>query len=425
MALELSNRFPAPPGLADEGLQRTKRQVQHPDHLSLSDSDTDTEDDDVRETGSDSETEPNEAPQMQSRLSVQGPAHFPAKKEDSGDQTQPKTDGDLHIHSVLECGCEVMTCQFSNDGSLLAVGLCDGSIKVYSTDSGELTQTLKDSSSVLSALPVTSLRFTQSGQSHCLLLATYASGSVRCWYIWGQQCVWWLKEARDGERMQRQTLSLSISPSGQQALTGGSDSFIYLYDLATHHRRQIFGASGMKTVMDGHWLRVIAVSFHPEKETQFISGGWDNTIQFWDTRQQHSVRMISGPHVCGDALHIDPSANQILSGSWRKHNSLEVWDYDSGKKVSEVPQDPHGDSKIYTCHWFGQDHIIAAGTQANMLRVIDRRSLTTESKLFGLPSAVFSSSVCPSGQWAGLIAATSGDRVFLLSRNQHVKKHHL
>lgn len=35
-------------------------------------------------------------------------------------------------------------------------------------------------------------------------------------------------------------------------------------------------------------------------------------------------RRLYGPHVCGDALHIDPSTNQILSGSWRKHTTLEV-----------------------------------------------------------------------------------------------------
>ena len=31
--------------------------------------------------------------------------------------------------------------------------------------------------------------------------------------------------------------------------------------------------------MDGHRSRVFAVTFHPERETEFISAGWDNTIQ--------------------------------------------------------------------------------------------------------------------------------------------------
>ncbi|XP_055777472.1 U5 small nuclear ribonucleoprotein 40 kDa protein-like isoform X1 [Salvelinus fontinalis] len=343
--------------------------------------------------------------------------------------TQPKTKGELHIHSVLECGSEVMTCQFNNEGTLLAVGLSDGAIKLYSMDNGNFLQTLRDSSSILSSLPVTALRFTLSSQSRCLLLATYASGLVRSWYVWGGECLWGVRDVGEtgggeGGGGQRQTLSLSVSPSGEKAATGGSDSAIHLYDLSTHQRLMTCKASSTRTVMDGHCFRVFAVTFHPEMEREFISGGWDNTIQFWDTRQQHSVRMLSGPHVCGDTLQIDPAVNHILSGSWRKDNALEIWDYVSGQKVTEVPHDYQGESKIYTCHWLGQDHIVAAGSQSNMLRVINRWTMTTESRLLGLSSAVFGSSVCLAGKWTGLIAATSGTSVYLLERDgqQHSKK---
>ncbi|XP_026864999.1 WD repeat-containing protein 38-like isoform X2 [Electrophorus electricus] len=424
--LELSSSLMASSVVVDGGLRRTTCRY-HREEITLhSTSDSETEPENDSETGSDSETEPHDADQTQEEepppgpSSAEGPAPFTGHGEAA--QSQPTTDGNLRIHLVLECEAVVMACQFSIDGSLLAVGLADGSIKVYSTDNGDLIRILRDSSSVLPALPVTSLRFTISAQSHCLLLATYASGRVRCWYVWGGECVWWVREARDcggrlGVREQRQTLCLSISASGERILTGGCDAAIHIYDLSTHQRLQIYRASSMRTVMDGHCSRVFAVTFHPERDTQFISGGWDSTIQFWDTRQEHSVRMFSGPHVCGEALHIDPSTNQILCGSWRKYNTLEAWDYNSGKKVFDVPEDPHGDSRVYTCHWFGQDYITAAGGQSNMLRVVDRHRLTTASRLFGLSAAVYSSAVCLSGKWAGLIAAASGDSVFLLNRN--------
>lgn len=50
----------------------------------------------------------------------------------------------------------------------------------------------------------------------------------------------------------------------------------FFFNLAEH-------CSPTRTVMDGHRFRVFAVSFHPERETQFISGGWDNTIQVKDS----------------------------------------------------------------------------------------------------------------------------------------------
>ena len=35
-------------------------------------------------------------------------------------------------------------------------------------------------------------------------------------------------------------------------------------------------------------------------------------------------RKISGPHVCGDALDIEPSTLNIVTGSWRHYDPLEV-----------------------------------------------------------------------------------------------------
>ena len=35
-------------------------------------------------------------------------------------------------------------------------------------------------------------------------------------------------------------------------------------------------------------------------------------------------RKIYGPHICGDALDIDPTHNHIITGSWRKENVLQV-----------------------------------------------------------------------------------------------------
>ena len=35
-------------------------------------------------------------------------------------------------------------------------------------------------------------------------------------------------------------------------------------------------------------------------------------------------RKISGPHVCGDALDIEPFTLSLLTGSWRQQDQLEV-----------------------------------------------------------------------------------------------------
>ena len=63
--------------------------------------------------------------------------------------------------------------------------------------------------------------------------------------------------------------------------------------------------------MDGHRSRVFGVCFNPRSSHELISGGWDNTIQFWDIRQPYALRRISGAHICGDALDISRNGKEV------------------------------------------------------------------------------------------------------------------
>lgn len=76
--------------------------------------------------------------------------------------------------------------------------------------------------------------------------------------------------------------------------------------------------------MDGHKNRIHAIRSHPEMDTIFLSGGWDETIHYWDERATHSQKHFAGPHLCGDALDIVPDINVILTGSWRRNSTLQV-----------------------------------------------------------------------------------------------------
>ena len=48
------------------------------------------------------------------------------------------------------------------------------------------------------------------------------------------------------------------------------------------------------TVMDGHMGRVFSLKYHPSDPRVLVSAGWDDTVQFWDTRSKHSVRYTLG-----------------------------------------------------------------------------------------------------------------------------------
>ena len=85
----------------------------------------------------------------------------------------------------------------------------------------------------------------------------------------------------------------------------------------------------------------------------FCVSGWDNTIQFWDVRTGYSSRSIFGPHLCGDALDVQPvTGAEILTGSWTESpNALQRWDYGTGKLLEDIP-------------WNGQPAVNAAAPAA-------------------------------------------------------------
>lgn len=63
--------------------------------------------------------------------------------------------------------------------------------------------------------------------------------------------------------------------------------------------------------MDGHKSRVFSACFNPKSAHELISAGWDDTVQFWDTRQAHALRYISGVHMCGDGLDISKNGKEV------------------------------------------------------------------------------------------------------------------
>ncbi|XP_069840548.1 uncharacterized protein [Dendropsophus ebraccatus] len=322
----------------------------------------------------------------------------------------PSTEGELHLEREIDCGEEVMSCRFNPSGSLLAVGLITGTIKVYSMPDGKYVHTLKDDQSIAQRLPVTALRFHPSRPSSKgdLLLATYAGGQVKFWHLSTQSCIRSLTE-------DRQTLAATFSPTGSHFLTAGSSDEIFVYDAETMMCVNVCQPSPSLSVMDGHRSRIFGLTFHPLSEENFLSGGWDDTVQFWDIRQKHSLRRISGPHVCGDALDIDPDTQEILIGSWRKEENLQVWDSQTGQKIQTVPDDYRGPSRVYSCRWLGTGHMIAAGSDINICRIIDRNSLLTRGSLVDLPGGVYSLDVSSSSpSVAPLLAVTSSHRLFLL-----------
>ena len=128
---------------------------------------------------------------------------------------------------------------------------------------------------------------------------------------------------------------VAYDPTGLQFATGGSDTTVRVYDGAKHVLR-FSGENGQPEVSAGHTNMIYAVKFHPTDPNILISGGWDNTIQVWDTRAPRSVKSIFGPHVCGESIDFNHDGTKIITGSHSNNDVLHVYDFPSGTSLGPI-----------------------------------------------------------------------------------------
>lgn len=302
-------------------------------------------------------------------------------------KTGPYLEGNLKLIDTLECTNDVMCCKFNADGSALAVGQIDGVIKIFNPNNSQLLYSLQDDDTLKHHLPVTQIRFRifssleKEEYSH-ILVASYASGHVKFWHYTSGKCLHTINEVRT-------TLNVALNPEGTKFITTGDTTEINIYDEETKKKLNTLEPSDNRNKMDGHHFRVFAAIYHPEIPHVFLTGGWDNTVHYWDDRQPHSIRYLHGPHICGDALDIDPYNNHILTGSWRKKDVLQIWDFSSAEKIKDVPPDPMGHTQLYCCQWLGRDSILCGGSDLNLAKVVDRGTLSTIGQVTDLSQGVY------------------------------------
>jgi len=307
-------------------------------------------------------------------------------------QKNLKVEGKIRILNTINFKSDALCCQFSVDGSKIAVGLANGDVKMYQSQTGEPLYHLPapascDNNDVKEiSVAVTSLHFLspESSKKGELLVVTYSGGLMKTWHVATSTCLSKVYE-------DRQTLASELSPLQDYLLTGGASENIYLYDVETSSQIRSFAPRLNHSVMDGHRFRIFSIKYHPKYLNLFLSGGWDNTIQFWDTRQPHSIRYISGPHICGgDGIDVDPEYNHILTSSWRRNDVLQVWDFQSGEKIQTFKTDYHGGSMLYCGQWLGKKHVISGGSDNNMFKITDKTTLETTGVIANLTSGVYS-----------------------------------
>lgn len=302
---------------------------------------------------------------------------------------------------ATEQPAEVFTVRFSADSTLVAAGLGNGNVHIYQGRTGRLSYQLATSTK---GFPLTAMRFrptSASAKTRNVLLTANADGSVQHWHVTSGKCLHTIVEP-DNE-----VFAIDYTHDGSMFATAGKDFTVRIYDEATKTQAAALAAGAAGDLKKrsgearargarrlpsailtrhaghpadpalpaGHSNRVFSLRFHPLDEHVLLSAGWDKTIQMWDLRTGGSVRSIFGPHICGDS--IDISGNDIVSGSWRATEQLQLFDYGSGELIANVPwQDSTEPCLLYAAQFSKSGQYIAAGgSGANEVRLFSRTSL--------------------------------------------------
>jgi WD40 repeat protein len=176
-------------------------------------------------------------------------------------------------------------------------------------------------------------------------------------------------------------MCLDYSKDGMLFATAGNDKHVKLYDDNTKTLLKIMKPGSFN--QPGHSNRIFAVNFHKENPNLIASGGWDNTIQFYDVRQGTIVNSIYGPHICGDS--IDMKGDYLLTGSWAVKDQLQLWDLRMLKLTKNIAWE--NDQLVYPTYLYSAefsknsvmgDLIAVGGSNNNVIRVFEDE---TEKKL--------------------------------------------
>ena len=249
---------------------------------------------------------------------------------------------------------------FRPDGSELAMGGFDGTIRVLEVEWGNETKVLRGHhSTVFSAV--------YSNDSRRLLSAS-EDGTVKLWDM---------ELESESKILQGHTQSvnaISFSPNGRWLLSGSGknendatssrpnlpdDNSIRLWDMENESCQQL----------DAHLDSVTDVEFNPNSYAgrRFASSSLDGTIRLWSFDEQWTSQQIvahGGKPVHGLAFH--PKGSRLVSAG--SDHELRVWEIDSGREVLTLS----GHQSPVTCvAWSPDGKWIASSAQESEMIVWD------------------------------------------------------
>merc|ERR1712154_703095 len=177
------------------------------------------------------------------------------------------------------------------------------------------------------------------------------------------------------------------SGSGYKFASAGKDKIIRIYDDETK-KLMCSLEKGFMAKHVGHSNRIFSLKWKSDDPNILISGGWDNCVLLWDLRSKNCFRSIFGPHIAGQTIDIQNDI--IVTGSWRIRNTIQLFEFSTGKEIKNDKKDNKNKKiiwnpspMIYSLQYSPslEGVIAAGGTGINTMRIINTNNGHKSSSL--------------------------------------------
>ena len=274
-----------------------------------------------------------------------------------GDFSLWNTKNERNVIATLEGHADdVYSVTFSPDGSTLASGSYDDTVKLWDVSTKQNIATLTGHT-----YRVTSVTFSPDGST--LASGSY-DGTVKLWDVATRQNIATLEGHRDW------VYSVTFSPDGSTLASGARDKTIRLWDVAT--RQNI-------ATLEGHTSEVWSVSFSPDGST-LASGARDKTIRLWDVATRQNIATLEGHTYGVTSVTFSPDGSTLASGSTLWEAAVRLWDVATRRNIETFSR---GRSKITSLAFSPDGAILAEGSRSGKIRLWDMATRRNIETLYG------------------------------------------
>ena len=299
----------------------------------------------------------------------------------------------LGDHSILNIGKAVSEVAFSPDGTLLAIaettrvsdswsGVFQSGVRLVEVATGEVLTTLSGHTAVEMAVRVTSLAFSPDGK---LLASGGSDTTVILWDVASRSI---LRRVLSGSAPASLGIrDITFSPDGTAMAVVDWSGFLSMWDPATGQELPGFEAFA------GASHNVYEVSFSPDGQT-LAAASSDGQVVLLDAATGQVIDQFAGSEDPVISLAFSPDGTQIAAG--RRDSTLQLWDASGGQvlftlvghneQVNSVAYSPDGTR-------------LASGSSDGRVIVWDTASGTALGLLEGHSRLVWTVAFSPDGAW--------------------------